>query len=151
VVTRRGLLAGGAVCVLAGCGEQEQAVTAPADALRRQFDAESAFAAATAGLPRRRAQAISTRARARATKLATRLAAEGGEPPDTPPGERVSPEDAVARGQAAIAAHVVALPSLTGELRTLGAEMVIGAAADTALLGDALGVPAADPFPGTPR
>ena len=57
----------------------------------------------------------------------------------------------MARAQAAIVAHVVALPSLAGrELRRLGGDLVIGAAADTALLSDALGIPVADPFPGTP-
>jgi hypothetical protein len=45
----------------------------------------------------------------------------------------------------------VALPSLAGpELRRLGADLVAGAAADTALLSDALDAPVHDPFPGTP-
>jgi hypothetical protein len=64
----------------------------------------------------------------------------------------VPPEEAVARGQAAIVAHVVALPSLAGrELRELGAELVTGAAGDTALLSDALGIPVEEAFPGTPQ
>ena len=46
---------------------------------------------------------------------------------------------------------MVALPSLSGrELRLLGGDLVAGAAADTALLSDALGLPVHDPFPGTP-
>jgi hypothetical protein len=145
--TRRALLAGSAVALLvAGCGEEDEAVTAPADALRRQLAAERALAAATARLPGPEAQEISTRARERAAKLV----AEVGEPPDEPAAQRVAAEEAVALAQAAIVAHVVALPSLTGELRELGAEMVAGAAGDTALLADALGVAYHDAFPGTP-
>ena len=46
---------------------------------------------------------------------------------------------------------MTALPSLEGrELRLLGGDLVTGAAADTALLGDALGLPVDDAFPGTP-
>jgi hypothetical protein len=97
---------------------------------------------------------VSARARARAARLAAAVAAEGGRPHDAPqpPAERVPPEEAVARGQAAIVAHVVALPSLAGrELRELGAELVTGAAGDTALLSDALGIPVEEAFPGTPQ
>jgi hypothetical protein len=161
VVTRRGLVAGGAVALLAGCGEEEQAVTAPADALLRQLAAEWALAAATARLPRGapreaagQVDLISTRARARAAEIARAVAAEGGRPQDAPeqPAERVAAEEALARAQAAIVAHVVALPSLHGRpLRSLGASLVVGAAGDTALLSDALGMPVDDPFPGTPR
>jgi hypothetical protein len=161
VVSRRLFLAGGAVALLtAGCGEEENVVAAPADALLRQLAAERSLAAATgelpSGAPRSAADTvreISTRARARATKLARAVAAEGGSPHDAPqqPGERTPAAEAIARAQAAIVAHVGALPSLAGrELRSLGAEMVIGAAADTALLSDALEAPVDDPFPGTP-
>jgi hypothetical protein len=162
VVTRRSLLAGGAVVLLSGCGEEEEhVVAAPADALLRQLAAERALAAATARPPRGTSgpaadtvREISTRARERAARLAAAVSAEGGRPHDAPQpaDERVVPGEAVARAQAAIVAHVVALPSLTGrDLRRLGAELVNGAAADTALLSDALGIPVDDPFPGTPR
>lgn len=160
-MTRRALLAGGAVVLLAGCGEEEDVVAAPADALLRQLAAERALAAATARPPRGTSgpaadtvREISTRARDRAARLAAAVSAEGGRPHDAPqpPDERVAPGEAVSRAQAAIVAHVVALPSLTGrDLRRLGAELVNGAAADTALLSDALGIPVDDPFPGTPR
>ena len=160
MVTRRGLLAGGAVALLAGCGEEEDVVAAPADALLRELAAERALAAATgelpSGAPRSAAttvREVSARARERARKLAAAMSAEGGRPHDAPQpaDERVEAEEAVARAQAAIVAHVAALPSLAGrELRALGAELVTGAAADTALLSDALGMPVADPFPGTP-
>jgi hypothetical protein len=157
VVTRRALLAGGAVALLAGCGEEDDVVAAPADALLRQLAAERAFAAAAptgvSGPAADTAREVSGRARERAERLATPVAAEGGRPHDAPPpaDERVSPEEAVARGQAAIVAHVAGLPSLGGrELRTLGAELVAGAAGDTALLSDALGIPVEEPFPGTP-
>jgi hypothetical protein len=158
VVTRRVLLAGGAAALLAGCGEEEEVVTAPADAMLRQLAAERALAAAmptgVSGDAADTAREVSARARERAARLAAAVAAEGGRPHDAPqpPDERVSPEEAVARGQAAIVAHVVALPSLAGrERRELGAELVTGAAGDTALLSDALGIPVEDPFPGTPQ
>jgi hypothetical protein len=149
------LLAGGAVALLAGCGEEEEVAAAPADALLRQLAAERELAAATVSGPgARTTREVSARARARAARLAAAVAAEGGRPHDAPqpPAERVPPEEAVARGQAAIVAHVVALPSLAGrELRELGAELVTGAAGDTALLSDALGIPVEEAFPGTPQ
>jgi hypothetical protein len=158
VVTRRVLLAGGAVALLAGCGEEEEVVASPADAMLRQLAAERDLAAAiptgASGDAADTARKVSARARERAARLAAAVAAEGGRPHDAsqPPDERVPPEEAVARGQAAIVAHVVALPSLAGrELRVLGAELVTGAAGDTALLSDALGIPVEDPFPGTPQ
>jgi hypothetical protein len=146
------------VALLAGCGEEEDVTPPASDALLRQLAAERALAAATpTGMSDEvaaEAAEIATRARDRAAKLATALSAEGGRPHDAPqpPDERVSPEEAVGRAQAVVVAHVVALPSLGGrELRQLGAEMVIGAAADTALLSDALGMPVEDSFPGTPQ
>jgi hypothetical protein len=161
VVSRRALLAGGAVALLAGCGEEEVVVVAPADALLRELAAERDLAAVTGSLPEGAPRAaagvvrqVSTRARARATRLAAAISAEGGRPHDAPqpPAERVGSEEAVARAQAAIVAHVVALPSLPGaDLRGLAAELVAGAAADTALLSDALRLPVEDPFPGTPK
>ena len=160
-MTRRALLAGGAVALLAGCGEEEDDVAAPADALLRQLAAERALAAATARPPRGvtgpeadTVREISTRARERAAKLAAAVSAEGGRPhvAPQPPDERVAAPEAVSRAQAAIVAHVVALPSLAGrDLRRLAAELVTGAAGDTALLSDALGLPVEDAFPGTPR
>ena len=158
MVTRRALLAGGALALLAGCGEEEEVVAAPADAMLRQLAAERELAAAmpigVSGDAADTAREVSARARDRAERLAAAVAAEGGRPHDAPqpPDERVPPEEAVARGQAAIVAHVVAMPSLAGrELRELGAELVAGAAGDTALLSDALGIPVEDPFPGTPQ
>ncbi len=97
---------------------------------------------------------VSVEAAERARKLAAAVSAEGGRPHDAPQpaAERVDAEEALARAEAAIVAHVAALPSLAGrELRLLGADMVAGAAADTARLGDALGTPVHDPFPGTPQ
>ena len=160
-MTRRLFLAGGAAALLAGCCEEEEVAAAPADAMLRQLAAERALAAATARPPRGvsgneadTVREVSTRARDRAARLAAAVAAEGGRPHDAPqpPDERVMPEEAVSRGQAAIVAHVAALPSLAGrDLRKLGAELVTGAAGDTALLSDALGIPVEDPFPGTPQ
>ena len=162
MVTRRGLVAGGALALLgaAGCGEEDEVVAAPADAMLRQLAAERALVAATGEVPRGApADAedtvfeVSRHAQERARKLAAAVSAEGGRPHDAPqpPAERVDTQEALARAQAAIVAHVVALPSLAGaELRSLGAELVAGAAADTAVLSDALGAPVDDPFPGTP-
>jgi hypothetical protein len=159
--TRRALLAGGAVALLAaGCGEEDEVVAAPADALLRQLAAERDLVAATSSLPGGALRSavpmlreINTRARERARRLAAAVAAEGGRPHDAPQpaAARVAAGEAVARAEAAIVAHVVALPDLPGrELRELGAAMVAGAAGDTALLADALGVPMHNAFPGTP-
>jgi hypothetical protein len=160
VVTRRALLASGAVALLAGCGEEDEVIAAPADALLRQLAAERDLAAATTRLPLGAPRSavpvlreINTRARDRAMKLAAAVSAEGGRSHDAPqpPASRVPAEEAVARAQAAIVAHVVALPSLPGrQLRELAAGLVGGAAADTALLSDALRMPVHDAFPGTP-
>jgi hypothetical protein len=137
-----------------------EVVAAPADALLRQLAAERALVAATGSLPSGAPGAaagtvreVSARARDRAARLATAVSAEGGRPHDAPqpPDERVTPAEAIARAEAAIEAHVVALPSLAGrDLRRLAGDLVTGAAADTALLSDALAMPVADPFPGTP-
>jgi hypothetical protein len=154
--TRRGFLAGGALALLAaGCGEEENVVARPDDALQRQLEAETALAAATAevpvGAPRTAADTVrevSARSEARMRRLAT---AHSDQRYETVKVERVDAEQAVAIGQAAIVAHVAALPSFTGpEQRRLGADLVAGAAADTAVLSDALGIPVHDPFPGTP-
>jgi hypothetical protein len=160
VVTRRALLAGGAVALLAGCGEEENVVAAPSDALLRQLAAERALVAATGELPRGAPPAaantvrlVSVKAAERARKLAAAVSAEGGRPHDAPQpaAERADAQEALARAEAAIVAHVAALPSFAGrELRRLGGDLVAGAAADTAVLSDALGMPVADPFPGTP-
>jgi hypothetical protein len=160
VVTRRVLLAGGAAALLAGCGEEEEVVAAPADALLRQLAAERALVAATGELPRGAPPAaadtvrlVSAEAAERARKLAAAVSAEGGRPHDAPQpaAERVDAGEALSRAEAAIVAHVVALPSLAGrELRLLGADMVAGAAAGTARLSDAFGTPVHDAFPGTP-
>ena len=160
-MTRRALLAGGAAALLAGCGAEEEVVVAPADAMLRQLAAERALVAATGELPRGApaaaadtVRAVSAEAAERARRLAAAVSAEGGRPHDAPQpaARRVDAQEALARAEAAIVAHVVALPSLAGrELRKLGAELVTGAAADAALLSDALGMPVEDPFPGTPQ
>ncbi len=160
--SRRALLAGGAVALLAaGCGEEEDVVAAPADAMLRQLAAERSLVAATGELPRGAPAAaadtvrlVSVEAAERARKLAAAISAEAGRPHDAPQpaAERVDAQEAVARAEAATVAHVVALPSLAGrELRLLGADLVAGAAADSARLSDAFGTPVHDPFPGTPE
>ena len=92
------------------------------------------------------------RALARAARLARALSAAGGRPHDAPlpPREAAAADQMLARGRAALAAHVAALPSLTSrDQRRLTAELVSDSAADVAVLGDAFEMPVSDPFPGT--
>jgi hypothetical protein len=154
VVTRRGLLAGGFVVLVAGCGEDdsEVAVASPADVLLTQLAAERAFAAATAGAGRPVVARVHARAQERAARLARALSAAGGRPHDAPlpPRGAAAADEVLARGRAALAAHVAALPSLTSrDQRRLTAELVTDSAADVAVLGDAFEMPVSDPFPGT--
>jgi hypothetical protein len=147
VVSRRALLlAGGASVLAAGCGKDEPvAPPAAAQVLLQSLGAERALAHELQdghGLEAR----IRTRALARAARLASAVSAAGGDPhdvrtPDTPP----DPAAARGRARAALEAHVAALPSLAGDLRSLGADLVAGCAADAALLGAPGGA-----FPGTP-
>jgi hypothetical protein len=137
VVSRRALLAGGAIAVLAGCGaEDEPAAPRPADVLLRSLAAERALAAAAS-------RRIAGRARERAQRLASAVSEQGGAPHDAP--APAGGGDAVAAVGAALVAHVDSLPNLAGNLRALAGEMIVGAAADLAVLA---GV--AEPFPGTP-
>ena len=88
MVTRRSFLAGGAVALLAGCGEEDDVVAArPGDALLSQLAAERALVAATGelpdGAPRAAADTVrevSERSQERARRLAAAVAAEGGPP-----------------------------------------------------------------------
>ena len=131
----------GAVAVLAGWGEEDEGTAArPADVLLPSLAAERALAAAAGSeFPR-----VAARARERARRLASVVAAEGGRPHDAP-----APEDggdAVERGRAALTAHVAALPGLDDRgLRRLGAEIVTGAAEDVAAMSDE----ALEAFPGS--
>ena len=146
-MTRRSLLVAGGAVVLAGCGtDDETPPPAPAHVLLGQLAAERALAhelSGTSGLRRR----IFVRSAERGRRLASAIAAAGGDPheaaaPDSPP----DPSAAPARARVALERHVTALPSLTGSLRALGADLVAGAATDAALLARA-----AEAFPGTPR
>jgi hypothetical protein len=138
VVSRRALLAGGAVLVLGGCGEDEEPPAS--DAVLAALAAERAFGAAASGSPR-----IAERSRERSQQLAAALSEAGGRPHDAP-----APSDGggdpIQLGRAALTAHIAALPELD---RRLGADLVTGAAADVAVLGDARGRHAVDPFPGS--
>jgi hypothetical protein len=149
LVTRRAVFAAGAVAVLAGCGEEDgEAPARPVDALLPSLAAERALAAATAD-GRSLVERVSARARERARMLAAAVSAEGGRPHDAP-APAAGSGDPVARGQAARAAHIAGLPRLgSRELRRLGAELVAGAAADVAVLGDTLGEQAVEAFPGS--
>jgi hypothetical protein len=132
--------------VLAGCGEEESPAS-PAEALLPSLASERALAAATAdGRPL--VQRVSERARERAELLAAAISAAGGRPHDAP--APAGGGDPVALGRAALSAHIDALPSLQRLAeRRLGAELVSGAAADAAVLGDAFGEQAVDAFPGS--
>jgi hypothetical protein len=151
VVSRRALLAGGALAVLAGCGEDEEGGEAarPAAVLLTSLAAERAFGAAAGERSSPIARRVAARSRERARLLAAAVSAEGGRPHDAPAPEAAS-GDPVSRGRAALAAHVAALLGLEGRARRrLGADLVAGAAADVAVLGDELGEHAVDSFPGS--
>ena len=134
---RRALLAGGAAALLAGCGEEDEpAAPRPADVLLRSLAAERALAAAAS-------RRVAARARERAQRRAAAGSEQGGAPHDAPaPAEGGDAEAAV---RAALVAHVDSLPKLPGSLRALAGEMIVGAAADLAVL-----TGEAEPFPGTP-
>ena len=135
---RRAFLAGGAVALLAGCGEEdgEPAPARPADVLLRSLAAERALAAAAS-------RAVAARARERARRLASAVSEQGGRPHDAAP--PAAGGDAASAARAALTTHVDSLPRLSGDLRALAGEMIVGAAADLALL-----TGEAEPFPGTP-
>ena len=147
MVTRRGLLvAAGGAGLLVGCGKDEAPPPPdPAQLMLQELAAERALAhelSESSGLERR----IADRAFERARRLASAIAEAGRDPheartPDTPP----DPGAAASRARAALERHVTALPTLTGELRAMGADLVAGAAADAALLGSPV-----EAFPGTP-
>jgi hypothetical protein len=149
VVTRRALLlAGGATLLAAGCGvddEPEDPTGSAISAMQRELAAERALAAdlrSARGLAGR----IGDRATARATRLAAAISQLGGRPHDAadpPAGERPL---ASRHAREALEAHIAALPSLTGQLRKMGADLVTASAADAGLLGATNG----DAFPGTP-
>jgi hypothetical protein len=147
VVDRRTLLlAGGAGLLAAGCGKDETAEPPPVtEVLLRSLAAERALAndlQGATGLAGR----IGDRAADRASLLASTISAEGGRPHDAPaPSSASDPSAAPEHAREALEAHVAALPSLNGELRTFGADLVAESAADAALLGAP-----AEAFPGTP-
>jgi hypothetical protein len=149
VVSRRAVLLGGGAALLAsGCGKDLQTGPPPAvQALLQSLGAERALAHDLDG-SRGLKERIRLRALDRARRLASAVSAAGGGPhdvraPDTAPDASAAP----GRAQAALEAHVAALPSLTGSNRSLGTDLVAECAADAALLG-APGTGTA--FPGTP-
>jgi hypothetical protein len=88
------------------------------------------------------------RAADRARRLAAAVADEGGRPHDAPP--PASSARPVAAARAALAAHVAALPALTGRAhRRLAADLVTEEAGDLAVLGAMLGAEPDGAFPGT--
>ncbi|HET9739188.1 MAG TPA: hypothetical protein VFP78_13815 [Solirubrobacteraceae bacterium] len=136
-MSRRALLAGGAVALLAGCGDEDEAAAPrPADVLLRSLAAERRLAAAA---PRK----VARRARERAQRLAAAVSEQGGRPHDAP--AAAARGDAVPAARAALVAHVDSLPQLSGDLRALAGELIVGAAADLAVL-----TGEAESFPGTP-
>jgi hypothetical protein len=145
VVGRRALLLGGGAALLAaGCGKDETVAPTPAtQVMLRQLTAERTLANDLQNEAGIKGQ-ISDRAGARADKLASAIAAHGGNPHDAPEGGG-DPSAAAQHARAALEAHVAALPSLTGDLRTMGAGFVDESAADAALLGSPV-----EAFPGTP-
>lgn len=148
-MTRRALLvAGGATLFAAGCGvddEPEEPTGSPISAMLRELAAERALAAdlrSARGLAGR----IGDRAAERATRLAAAISHAGGRPHDAADPSAGEPALASRHAREALEAHIAALPSLSGPLRRMGADLVAGAAADAGLLGATNG----DAFPGTP-
>jgi len=141
-VSRRALLAGGAVALLVGCGEDDD-TGAPAPAsvvMAGELRAERAFEAALLRLSEPLGPRLAARAAARARTLEQAGAtADGAAPASGAPLEL---------GRAVLVAHVGALPSPVE--RSLVTELITGAATDVAVLASALGEPLDDPFPGTP-
>jgi hypothetical protein len=148
VVRRRTLLLAGGAALLAGCGKDERRPgPTAAEVMLRDLAAERALAHDLTGAGSRLRRRIAERAAERARRLAAAISAQGGRPHDAPaPDSAPDPAAAAARARAALEAHVAALPSLTGDLRALGADLVVASAADAALLGSPV-----EPFPGTPR
>jgi hypothetical protein len=146
VVTRRALLAGGAV-LLAGCGKDlasEPQLPAPDEVLSRQLAAERALEAALAEMDGSLADRLGARSAARARRIA---AAAGGSSEAT--SEPRGP--ALEQAQATLAEHVEALPALRARrLRRLGTDLVVETATDLAVLGAVLEERPAEAFPGTP-
>jgi len=147
VVDRRGFLLAGGAALLAGCGnDDETPPPAASQVMLGQLAGERALAHALSGASGLRRR-IAVRSADRARRLASAIAAAGGAPHDAPaPDSPPDPGAAAARARTALARHVAALPSLTGDLRALGADLVAGSAADAALLAGR-----AEAFPGMPR
>jgi hypothetical protein len=151
VVTRRALLlAGGATLFAAGCGkddEPESPTASATSAMLRELASERALASDLRGADGL-AGRIGDRAAARATRLAAAISSLGGRPHDAADPAPGSGDRSLASRHAreALEAHVAALPSLTGPLRKMGADLVAESAADAGLLGATAG----DAFPGTP-
>jgi hypothetical protein len=158
VVTRRGLLAAGGLALLAGCGKDDAAAPLPtaADSLLLQLAAERGLAAALDGLDAPDPEVVrrlAARADDRARRIAAALSAEGGRPHDAPApaGGEAGPEQALERSRAALASHVEGIQWLGGDaLRRLGSRLVTESATDLVVLGDVLGTPTAEAFPGVP-
>jgi hypothetical protein len=158
VVTRRALLAAaGGATLLAGCGKDQAAVRPPSatDVMREQLVAERGLAATLSVLRERDDRALlarlAERSRRRVGILAASLSSQGephhdaGEPEGSP-----EPAEALRRGNVALERYVTGLPAQTGELRTLGTDLVAESAGDLALLGSLFGAPPETAFPGTP-
>jgi hypothetical protein len=149
VVGRRALLLGGGAAILAaGCGKDVPTAPPAAEpALLRSLTAERALGAAMATLEMR---LLSQRSRERSQKLASTLSERGGDPHEAPD-VTGGGDEAVPRGRRALEAYVSLLPTLQGrDERAFGADLLAQAAADVALMGQALGTPPDDAFPGTP-
>jgi hypothetical protein len=131
---------------VAGCGKDAgPPPPPPAQVMLGELAAERALAhdlAGASGLEGR----IAARSRERARRLASAIAAAGRDPHEAPePDTAPRPGLAASRARTALERHVTALPALTGDLRAMGADLVVGAAADAALLGSPV-----EAFPGTP-
>jgi hypothetical protein len=152
VVTRRGaLLAAGSAALLAGCGAKKDRGDTRAELLALQLQAAQGTAAAYRGLHGAALGRLPARARARVQRLEAALRAAGGQPRPEPDAARSSDVHlALSAASAELRSHVAATGrTFDPAVRSLLADLVVGAAEDEALLERALGRdPLATAFPG---
>ena len=156
-MSRRALLLAGGATLLAGCGRDQAAVAPPSatDVMREQLVAERRLAATLSALREGDDRALLARLAARSRRrvgiLAASLSSQGAPHHDTGEPEGIpEPAAALRSGRAALERYVTGLPAQTGELRTLGTDLVAESAGDLALLGSLLGARPETAFPGTP-
>jgi hypothetical protein len=136
VVTRRGLLAGGAALVAAGCGpDGSSKLPPPGPTLDAQLRAQEQVVRAYDGLRGRQVRRMSAAAR----DGAARLRAAGARSRPSPAAGAPSLRRALAAEDAALAAHLAGLRAGPQRTRSLTTELVLTSAQHAAVLRSLLG------------